>query len=76
MNVRERVLEYLELLSHPTRQLDYETSIPLASSHSALVSWYCDDLFHPKSRQFLDAVAENEIKDLARWLRLDLDLPT
>ena len=66
MNVRERVLEYLELLSQPTRQIDYETSIPLANSHGALVSWFCDDLFHPKRRQFLDAFTENEIKELAR----------
>ena len=66
MNVRERVLEYLELLSQPSRQLDYETSIPLANSHRELVSWFCDSLFHPKDQQFLAAFTENEIKDLAR----------
>ena len=66
MNPRERVLEYLNLLSQPSRQLDYETSMPLASSHRELVSWFCDDLFRPKSRSFLDAFTENEIKELAR----------
>jgi hypothetical protein len=66
MNPRERVLEYLELLSQPARQLDYETSITLAKGHGRLVSWFCDDLFHPKSPQFLSAFTENEIKDLAR----------
>jgi len=66
MNVRERVLEYLELLSQPTRQLDYETSVPRANSHGELVSWFCNDLFRPKNREFLDAFSENEMKDLAR----------
>ena len=66
MNIRERVLEYLELLSQPSRQLNYETSIPLANSHGELVTWFCDDLFRPKSRQFLEAFTEPEIKDLAR----------
>lgn len=66
MNIRERVLEYLELLSQPSRQLDYETSIPLANSHRELVRRFCDDLFRPKDQQFLAAFRENEIKDLAR----------
>jgi hypothetical protein len=66
MNVKERVLEYLELLSQPSRQIDYETGVALADSHGELVSWFCDDLFRPKSRQFLDAFTENEIRDLAR----------
>ena len=66
MNIRERVLEYLELLSQPARQLDYETSVPLANSHRELVRWFCDDLFRPKNQQFLAAFSETEIKDLAR----------
>ncbi|HEX7236438.1 MAG TPA: hypothetical protein VF405_05720 [Gammaproteobacteria bacterium] len=66
MNTRERVLEYLELLAQPSRQIDYETGVLLGDSHGELVRWFCDDLFRPKSQQFLDAFAENEIKDLAR----------
>ena len=66
MNARERVLEYLELLAQPSRQIDYETGILLADSHGELVRWFCEDLFRPKSAQFLDAFAENEIKELAR----------
>jgi hypothetical protein len=66
MNVRERVLDYLELVSQPSRQLEYETSVPRANSHGELVSWFCNDLFRPKSRDFLDAFTENEMKDLAR----------
>jgi hypothetical protein len=66
MNVRERVIEYLELLSQPSRQIDFETSVPRANSHRELVSWFADELFQPKSQQFLDAFTENEIKDLAR----------
>ena len=66
MDVRQRVLEYVELLSQPSRQLDYETSVPRADSHAELVRWFCDALFRPKSRAFLDAFTENEIKELAR----------
>src|SRR5689334_17134815 len=66
MNVRERVLEFLDLLSQPSRQLDYEARVASANSHGALVSRFCDDLFRPKSPSFLDAFTENEIKDLAR----------
>jgi len=66
MNIRERVIDYLELLSQPSRQIDYETSVPRANSHGELVSWFSDELFQPKSQQFLDAFTENEIKDLAR----------
>jgi hypothetical protein len=66
MNVRERVLEYLELLSQPSRQIDYEARVAIANSHGALVSRFCDDLFRPKSQSFLDTFTENEIKDLAR----------
>ena len=66
MNISERVLEYLGLVSQPSRQLDNETSVPRANSHGELVSWFCNDLFRPKSREFLDAFTENEIKELAR----------
>ena len=66
MSVRHRVVEYLELLSQPAQQIDYEARAAVANVHGQLVSKFCDDLFHPKSRQFLDAFTENEIKDLAR----------
>ena len=66
MNPRERVLEYLDLLSQPSRQLDYEARLAVANSHGALVSRFCDELFRPKSQSFLDAFTENELKDLAR----------
>jgi hypothetical protein len=66
MNVRQRALEYLELLSQPARQIDYESNAAVANVHGQLVSRFCDELFQPKSQQFLDAFSENEIKDLAR----------
>ena len=66
MNVRQCVLEYLELLSQPSRQLDYEARVAIANSHGALVSRFCDDLFQPKSEPFLHAFTEGEIKGLAR----------
>jgi len=66
MNLRQSVLEYLDLLSHPSQQIEYEASVPTVHIHGELVSQFCSDLFHPKSQQFLDAFTETEIKDLAR----------
>ena len=66
MNVRQSVIEYLDLLSHPSQQLEYDAKVPIAHIHGKLVSQFCGDLFHPKSQQFLDAFTETEIKDLAR----------
>ena len=66
MNVRQSVLSYLELLSQPSQQLGYETKVPAANVHGELVSQFCDDIFCPKSPQFLDAFTEDELKDLAR----------
>jgi hypothetical protein len=66
MNVRQSVREYLDLLSQPSRQIEYEARIAPANSHGELVSWFCSDLFRPKSPQFLEAFTENEVKHLAR----------
>mgnify|MGYP003580532159 CR=1 FL=1 len=66
MNIRQSVREYLDLLSQPSRQLEYEARVALANSHGELVSWFCNDLFRPKSPEFLEAFTENEIKHLAR----------
>jgi hypothetical protein len=66
MNVRHSVLSYLELLAYPSRLIEYEAKTPIASVHGELVSQFCDDLYHPKSPQFLNAFTEDELKDLAR----------
>src|SRR5689334_9426113 len=66
MNVRQSVREYLDLLSQPSRQVEYEARVALANSHGELVSWLCNVLFRPKSSQCLDAFTENESKHLAR----------
>jgi hypothetical protein len=66
MNVRESAISYLRLLSHPSQQMEYEAKVPIASIHGELVSQFCDDIYHPKSPQFLDAFTEDELKDLAR----------
>jgi hypothetical protein len=66
MNVRQNVLSYLELLSQPSRQLEYEAKVPIAHIHGELVSQFCDDLYFPKNPQFLDAFTQDELKDLAR----------
>jgi hypothetical protein len=66
MNVRQSVREYLDLLSQPSRQIEYEARVAPANSHGELVSWFCNDLFRPKSPQFLEAFTESEVKGLAR----------
>jgi hypothetical protein len=66
MNVRQSVLSYLELLSQPSQQIEYEAKVPIANIHGELVSQFCSDIYHPKNQQFLDAFTEDELKDLAR----------
>jgi hypothetical protein len=65
MNVRQSVLSYLDLLSQPSQQLEYEAKVPIAHIHGELVSQFCSDLYYPKSQQFLDAFTQDELKDLA-----------
>jgi hypothetical protein len=66
MNVRKNVLSYLELLSQPSQQIQYEAKVPIANIQGDLVSQFCDDIYRPKNPFFLDAFTEDELKDLAR----------
>jgi hypothetical protein len=65
MGIRQSVIAHLDLLAQPSMQLDYEAKVPYANVHGELVNGFCDDLYHPKSQQFLGAFSEDELRDLA-----------
>lgn len=64
-NVRQQVLEVVELLASPGEQMQYAKSVPLACVPDELVCMFADDLFHPKWQPFVDAFSEPEHKSLA-----------
>ena len=63
--IRMAVLKEIGLLAHASMQAQYERNVPMADVPAELICGFCDDLFHPKSRTFLDAFTGDEIKDLA-----------
>ena len=65
--VRSRVVEYLEFLSLTSLQLAYQSSLINHAGHAPteLVCGFCDDLFHPKSSEFIGAFSEEEHKALS-----------
>ncbi|MDH3672107.1 MAG: hypothetical protein OES46_13245 [Gammaproteobacteria bacterium] len=62
---RKRVLEHIELLASPSDQMKYERDVPAADVPAELVCGFVDDLYHPKSKVFLNAFTEHELKSLA-----------
>jgi hypothetical protein len=62
---RKSMIEMIELLGSPSDQLKYERDVPIADVPSELVCGFVDDLYHPKSKMFIDAFSENELKSLA-----------
>lgn len=56
-DIRKAVLEHVLLLASPAEQ---GACLP-----DELVCGFVDDLFHPKSPEFVDAFDEEELKDLA-----------
>jgi hypothetical protein len=64
-NIRAAVVEHIKLLAHPSEQLEYEKKVPIADVPAELVCGYCDDLYHPKSPDFINAFSEEELKSLA-----------
>jgi hypothetical protein len=74
--VRSRVLEELELLSLPSLQLEYQSSLINHAGHAPaeLVCGFCNDIYHPKSPEFIDAFSENEHKALAHLYGLMVEV--
>ncbi|MEY4485285.1 MAG: hypothetical protein RL693_2737 [Verrucomicrobiota bacterium] len=65
MNIRESIIEIIELLSQPSQQLEYEKNVPIANVPAELICGFCNDLYHPKSQSFISAFSENELKSMA-----------
>jgi hypothetical protein len=65
MSIRDNVVAEIQLLSLPSRQLEYEKDVPIADVPAELICGFCDDLYHPKSEEFVAAFGEDELKALA-----------
>jgi hypothetical protein len=66
MTVRGQIINELRLLASPSEQLNYERSLTTGGhAPSELVTGFCDDLYQPKSQQFVDAFSLDELRDLA-----------
>lgn len=65
MSIRKSVIETIKLLSLPSKQLEYEKNVPIVNVPAELICGFCDDLYHPKSVQFLSEFTEDELKGLA-----------
>lgn len=65
MAIRQAVIDQVRLLSLASEQLAYEKSVPHANVVSELFCGFCDDLFHPKSAEWVSQFTEDELKGLA-----------
>ena len=65
MSVRAAIIKEIELLSLPSKQLEYEKNVPIANVPAELICGFCDDLYHPKCEQMLSAFTSEELKGLA-----------
>lgn len=61
---RQQVIDHVEMLASLSEQIKYEKDVPIADIPGELVCIY-DELFRPKSEDFLNAFTEDEIKSLA-----------
>ncbi len=65
MNLRKSIIDCIELLSLPSKQLEYEKNVPIANVPAELICGFCDDLYHPKSERLIAEFTEEELKGLA-----------
>lgn len=65
MSIRKAIIEEIELLSLPSKQLEYEKNVPIANVPAELICGFCDDLYQPKSEQMLSQFNSEELKELA-----------
>jgi hypothetical protein len=65
--LRRLVIEEIEMLALPSKQLAYESSLRDHVGHAPteLINVFCNDLFNPKSPVFVDAFSWGELKELA-----------
>lgn len=64
-DLRQSIHDEVRLLSSAQAQLDYERSAPTADVPAELICGFVDDLYRPKSAEFIEAFTEGELKDLA-----------
>ena len=64
-DIRSGIIEHLELLGSAGAQLAYEKDVPHVFIPAELISRFADDLYQPKSHDFVDAFREDELKDLS-----------
>ena len=65
MSMRTAITKEIDLLSLPSKQLEYEKNVPIANVPAELICGFCDDLYHPKSEKMLSAFSSEELKGLA-----------
>ncbi|MDA0768442.1 MAG: hypothetical protein O3A92_16655 [Verrucomicrobia bacterium] len=65
MSIRKSIIEMVELLSLPSKQIAYEKHVPIADVPAELICGFCDDLYHPKSETFIAEFSEDELKRMA-----------
>ncbi len=65
MSIRDNIIEEIELLSLPSKQLEYEKGVPIADVPAELICVFCHNLYHPKSEEFVAQFREDELKSLA-----------
>jgi hypothetical protein len=65
MSLRQSIIDEIDLLAHPSKQLQYEKDVPSADVYAELLCGFCDDLYHPKSEEMLSQFTEDELKGLA-----------
>ncbi len=63
-NVRQQVVDTVELLASPAKQQAYANDVPIACVPDELVC-FANDLFRPKWQPFIDAFTESELMSLA-----------
>ncbi len=65
MSIRDAIIQEIELLALPSKQLEYEQNVPNANVPAELVCGFCDDLYDPKSEELLSTFTTDELRGLA-----------
>jgi len=73
MSIRQAIIDEIELLSSPSKQLEYEKNVPIANVPAELICGFCDDLYVPESEQILSEFSPEELNGLAHLYRLLVD---
>ena len=64
VSYRSSYINLLTTLSSGQEQLDYEKNVPIAYVPGELLCQFFDDLYHPKSNDFVNEFSEDELKEI------------